>query len=181
VHIEDFTLSGRSPVHVTLHRRLTVLSGCSADLREWVCQTLPGAFYGFDVASSVRWIGRSGERRVVAATDAIVPKITVIRAAQLDQPDRILDLLTMARVPATARAPGLVLLDDPFEPYNTQQTWESLDLLDRLSSRVQMLLLSNDPCVSGWAQHRQGRGQLSAIELVSDEEHVPAAPGPRRS
>jgi len=165
VQIEEFSLAGPTDFEVALHARLTIVRGCDEALRREICETLPGAFYGFDVVSRVRWTGRSGESHTVGPTDAIVPKLTVIHNHQLDTPDRIVDLLTMARVPGTARAPGLVVLDEPFGDLDAQQTWECLDLLDRLSSRVQMLVLTEEPCVEAWAEHRQGAGTLSCIEL----------------
>ena len=165
MQIEDFSLAGPVAFEVSLHPRLTIVRGCYEALRRTVCEILPGAFYGFDVASKVRWIGRSGETHVVGPTDAIVPKLTVIRSDQLDTSNRIVDLLTMARVPGTARAPGLVVLDEPFRDLDTHETWEALDIVDRLSARVQMLLLTEDPCVEAWAEHRQGAGTMRSIEL----------------
>jgi hypothetical protein len=169
VQIEEFSLAGPAAFEVTLHPRLTIIRGCHEIMRNTLCRVLPGAFYGFDVASTVRWIGRSGESHVVGPTDAIVPKLTVIHGHEVDTADRMLDLLTMARVPGTARAPGLVVLNEPFADLDAPHTWESLDMLDRLSARLQMLLLTEDPCIEAWAEHRQGKGTLCTIELRPQE------------
>jgi hypothetical protein len=169
VQIEDFSLAGPTELEITLHPRLTILRGCSQPVRQAICEYLPGAFYGFDVASKVRWIGRSGERHVVGPTDAIVPRLTVIHHEQLDSEQRILDLVTMAGASTTARAPGLIVFDEPFADHNDRQTWEYLEMLDRLSVRMQMLLLTEDPCVTAWADHRQGAGTFCSVELQPPE------------
>lgn len=150
-----------------LHRQLTVVTGCPPDDRREICAALPPAFYGFDVASIVRWTDTAQERHLVCSTDAVVPKVTIITPAQFDgTPDRVLDLLARARVPSTSMAPGLAVLDEPFASCSARQTWELLDLVLRLSDKVQTLLLSADECVRVWTE--RNHGSCSVIDLVAE-------------
>jgi hypothetical protein len=153
VHVDEVTLAGRPPLRLHLHERLTIVVGCPAEDRAEICAALPPAFLGFDVASLVRWVDASGTLRLVTTTDAIVPKLTVIGPSHIDgTPDRVLDLLTLARVPPTAMAPGLAVLDEPFVDCTAKQTWELLDLIQRVSGKVQTMMLSDDECVRAWAE-----------------------------
>lgn len=165
MQIEDFTLAGPLPLALTLHPRLTIVRGCSSELRQTLCQGLPGAFYGFDVVSKVHWSGRSGEAHVVGALDSIVPRVTVIHHDQVDRPERLADLVAVAQTVGAGRAPGLLVLDEPFHDLNAGETWRALDILGRLSARSQMLLLTEDPCVEAWADHHEGAGTLCTVDL----------------
>ena len=175
MHIDEVILAGQPPLRLPLHRRLTVVTGCPPDDRREICAALPPAFYGFDVASIVRWVDNAGERHLVCSTDAVVPKLSVISPAQLDgTADRVLDLLARARVPATSMAPGLAVLDEPFGECSARQTWELLDLVLRLSEKVQTLLLSADECVRAWTD--RNHDSVAAIDLVAEMTSDPSLP-----
>jgi hypothetical protein len=61
-----------------------------------------------------------------------------------------------------------VLLNDPFIKIRGEKKWEVLDLIERLSERVQVVYLTDDPDVMVWARRRMGSGCLTLLEPVSE-------------
>ncbi len=77
---------------------------------------------------------------------------------------RLLGLTGRSRaVVAPGGGPPLVLLDDAFARFDAHTTWDLLDLLARLGSqaRVQVLYLTEDPVVVGWARPLADLGRLA--------------------
>lgn len=65
-----------------------------------------------------------------------------------------------------------VLLDDPFVALQGERKWEVLDLVERLSQKVQVVYLTDDPDVVLWARRRVNAGSVALLECSAAETEV---------
>jgi hypothetical protein len=169
MHIADITLRLDEPWHVRLHVGLTVLSGLSAARREWFVDTITAACAGIDLASTVTWVDDTGHRHVVAPSDRIVPGVIVL-GEELGHPTcaQLADWLNRSHRQRRG-APTLVVLNEPFTWCTDDETWDRMEVLERASRAVQVLVCSDDPCVLAWAEHRTPAGSVVLIESAALE------------
>lgn len=89
------------------------------------------------------------------------PSARHARAASLH---RLLGLAARAREGADLmRCPPVLVLDETFAQLDAATTWDLLELLERLAFQtgVQVLYLTADPVVLGWARPRADAGRLA--------------------
>jgi hypothetical protein len=72
-----------------------------------------------------------------------------------------------------------VILDEPFDEVPADAKPELLSTLERASSDQQIILLTEDPEVAGWARVEATTGDLSLVEPAPPEEVAKRRP-PRR-
>jgi hypothetical protein len=169
MHVSDVTLRLDEPWHVRLHCGLTVLSGLSDARRVWFANALANACAGIDLASTVAWVDDTGFRRTVTVTDRIVPRVMVL-GDELGHPTsaELADWLNRASR-HRRDAPTLVVLNEPFAWCNDNETWERMEVIERASRDIQVLVCSDDPCVLAWAEHRTPAGTVVLIESGAHE------------
>jgi hypothetical protein len=61
-----------------------------------------------------------------------------------------------------------VLLDDPFVKVPAECKWELMDMLHRLTEKVQVMYLTDDPFVGAWARRRSDEGLITLLEPVEE-------------
>jgi len=64
--------------------------------------------------------------------------------------------------------PMPVLVDEAFARMQPDSKWELLDLLERLAEKAQVIYLTDDPYVAGWARRRAAAGAITLLEPVAD-------------
>jgi hypothetical protein len=169
MHISNVTLRLDEAWHVRLHAGLTVLTGVSEARRQWFIDVLVEACAGLDLASTVTWVDDSGFRRTVSASDRTVPHVVVLHD-ELGHPTcaALADWLNRS-TKHRRDAPTLVILNEPFAWCTDDETWDRMEVLERASRQVQVLVCSDDPCVLAWAEHRTPAGTVALIESAARE------------
>jgi hypothetical protein len=143
-------------------------------------------------------VRRSGGRRRVSTAQrgaagslplpgpADLPRITHIKAADLGirldvngEPvqvpsvptivERLIGWMGRARNAGGRGQSSLAVLDEPLRGLDPQPTCDVLDAIERLSDMVQIVYLTSDPTISGWAERvaRDGRISLLGIPVLS--------------
>lgn len=138
-----------------------------------------------------------GRRRVAVAEHAgtsdtsvpgseDLPRITLISSADLgmgeslNQPgldreppsvpqlvERMIGWLGRARNGGSRGTPSLAVLNEPLLGLDSRKTWDLLDAVERLSSMVQVVYLTNDATVTSWASQRSRTGSMQLTETSS--------------
>jgi hypothetical protein len=82
--------------------------------------------------------------------------------------NRILARAAAARQPSESAAktdePMPLILDNPFIETHGEDKWNLLDLIERVSEEVQIILLSDDPEVVVWGRRRAAAGAATLLE-----------------
>lgn len=82
--------------------------------------------------------------------------------------NRILARVAAARQPSETAAktdePMPLILDNPFIETHGEDKWNLLDLIERVSEEVQIILLSDDPEVVVWGRRRAAAGAATLLE-----------------
>ena len=60
-----------------------------------------------------------------------------------------------------------MIVDEAFTVLPQVDRVGALDLLKRLSARTQVLILSNDPVVAGWARRNSDDGEVTLFEAAA--------------
>ena len=81
-----------------------------------------------------------------------------------DVQQELLAHLTAASHPGGDRERVPVLLDEPFLRIPAERKWELLDMLLRLSERVQLVYLTDDPYVTAWGRRRATDASVLLLE-----------------
>ena len=168
--VDEVTLAGIE-MPLTLHPRLTVVGDLAADERRKLADRLLAALGG-DLSANVRWTDPIGERRNADRDSPVQPRIVEIGAADLvhePTPERLLGLLGRARQADTQGVQSLALLVDPFAGLPIMRVWELLSITERVSERVQVLLLTDDEVTLAWAGHRAQTGSLELVRFWGAE------------
>ncbi len=80
----------------------------------------------------------------------------------------LLARLTKASAAGPADEPLPVVLDEPFLRAPADAKWELLDLLERLTEKVQVVYLTDDPYIGAWARRRSADGAITLLEPVTE-------------
>jgi hypothetical protein len=163
-HIDQITLPLDEAWTLCLHPRFTVVSGISVARRQWMVAALGSACTGLSSAASVSWVDAIGRPRLVLPSSREVPGVVVL-SDELGHPTvrELADWVARARGRQT-ETPTLVVLVEPFAWCTDDETWDRLEVLERASRSVQVLLFSDDPCVLAWAEHRLPEGTVALVE-----------------
>ena len=109
------------------------------------------------------------ERRVAVLEVALGDAFDASLLVGTSEIERLLmNRMGVARNAGATAEPLPVLLDDPFLKIRGEKKWEVLDLIERVSERVQVVYLTEDPDVTVWARRRMGAGCLTLLEPVSE-------------
>ena len=152
---------------LVLHPRLTVVADVAGpaqiDLVGRIATALTGNGDG-----TASWIDSVGEPCVSGSGEEPGPRLTLVRAEDLaidPSPQRLLTLLGRARETDRRGLEALAVLMDPFAPLPIMRIWELLSLTERVSERVQTLLVTDDEVTVAWSAHRAGTGQLDLVRF----------------
>jgi hypothetical protein len=162
--VDEVALAGiDSPL--ALHPRLTIVGDLGAADRRSLADRLLAAIAG-DLSATVRWTDPLGEHRSADQDADMQPKAFEIDAEELraePTPDRLLALLGRARQADTRGVQSLAIMLDPFAGLAIMRIWELLSITERVSNRVQVLLLTDDEVTLAWAAHRAQTGSLDLV------------------
>lgn len=104
------------------------------------------------------------ERRVAALESQPGDDGAAFAEQLADVQHELLAHLTNANHPVSDHEPVPVLLDEPFLRIPVERKWELLDMLLRLSERVQLVYLTDDPYVAAWGRRRATDGAILLLE-----------------
>jgi hypothetical protein len=158
MRIDEVTLQSPSGP-LGLHPRLTVVADLGPTKRLGLLTELNSALVGN--GKTVRWTDPLGEPRTGPG-----PRLCCIGPGDLrpdPTTDRLLTLLGRARQSDRDGLHAIAVLNDPFADLPIMRIWTLLSLTERVSERVQTLLLTDDEVTVAWATHRASTG---ALELV---------------
>ncbi|HRW36517.1 MAG TPA: hypothetical protein P5254_02380, partial [Aquihabitans sp.] len=57
-----------------------------------------------------------------------------------------------------------IVIDDPFADVDPEELFKLLDMLVRLSSSTQIVLLTTDPTIAKWARREAAEGVVTVLE-----------------
>ncbi len=155
MRVDEVMLAGAA-APLILHPRLTVISGLGPMRRTELLSQLRGAMAG-SVGTVVRWTDEIGEPRVVQDEPLLIEVIGAL--PQSADAAWLVNLLTRARV----RPRCLAVADDPFAHLPIMRVWELLAVLERVTERVQTLLLTADEVTVAWASQRATAGDIALV------------------
>jgi hypothetical protein len=164
VSIDEVTLATEARPLI-LHPRLTVVADLEPHQQTGVVERVSGALNGAH-GSLVLWTDPLGQRHQVRPDDGPGPRLTTITASELrptPTPERLLTLLSRARLADPNGIGSLAVLLDPFVNLPIMRIWELLTITERVSERVQVLLLTNDEVTVAWSNHRATTGSLELV------------------
>jgi hypothetical protein len=168
--VDEVTLAGiEAPLQ--LHPRLTVVGDLDAGERRTLADRIVGAIRG-DEGATVCWTDPLGEHRLADPFADMQPRIVELDSVELraePTPDRLLALLGRARQANSRGVQSLALLLDPFSGLPIMRIWELLSITERVSNRVQVLLLTDDEVTLAWAAHRAQTGSLELVRYWGAE------------
>jgi hypothetical protein len=162
VHVDQVSLTA-DDTPLDLHDRFTVVGDLDAERRIRLIERFSHAFVG-ESATTVLWRDSLGEQRTVHRGAPAVPTLFLIDSDDIGErpeTDRLLTLLGRAR--AQTPEPALAVLNEPFAHLPIMRIWELLTVAERLSERLQILLLTSDDVTVAWATHRAQTGVLGLV------------------
>ena len=165
MRVDEVSLGNAAPL--AFHPRLTVMADLTAERRQNLADRLHATFDG-EADGSVRWTDSLGEHRVVHIGAPVMPRVFVIEPADLGPDptaDRLLALLGRARQPDASGDGSLAVLLDPFAGLAIMRIWELLSITERVSERVQILMLTDDEVTVAWSTHRASTGALNLVRF----------------
>jgi hypothetical protein len=143
-----------------LHPRLTVVADLGPTKRLGLLTELHVALAATDPAV-MRWTDPLGEARTGPG-----PRLCCIGPSDVrtdPTTDRVLTLLGRARQSDRDGLHALAVLNDPFADLPIMRIWTLLSLVERVSERIQTLLLTDDEVTVAWATHRASTGALELL------------------